>query len=361
MISLVTYTYNDHDFAIRQIHAALKLNPFISEVIVVDDGSNPPLRLGKDYQNIIVVSHNVNRGSAEAKKTGINAASGEYILSVDCDIEFSRGWVCSALESLTEPGVGLIGAKIINKLYTDHLSKALYYESLKEFVGNRFAPGGLWLIKRECFHALGGLDGYCAPTHEDWYFSRKINDAGLRIVINEAFPATSLRRIKRKAYILRSCLYSDICWKAVIFNKEPSTALTLIQREIESALALSIQFHCSLLVYVKVAIFIRIIGSIYGSYQSEEFMQGLAIAVKTAFRRYPTVLKALQTDCDIPDTIEANNFPIPDVMNNFVKYFADLLGDEILDELESPVIPESNAQEATENYDFHYASCNAKT
>ena len=82
------------------------------EVIVVDDGStdrtaefvekinNPKIRL---------IKHGINKGIAEAIRTGIRAASGEYLVSLDSDFTFHPNLIPKLFEALEKnPGVDFV-------------------------------------------------------------------------------------------------------------------------------------------------------------------------------------------------------------------------------------------------------------
>lgn len=352
MISLVTYTYNDHEFVIRQIKKALQLMPLVSEIIVVDDGSNQQFHF--DTKNkIITLHHEINKGPAEAKKTGMNAASGEYILSVDCDIDFSQQWLRTSLQYLSENSVGLVGAKVINKNYGDHLSKALYYQSMNGVCSNRFACGGLWLIKREYFRTLGGLDGYSGRTHEDWYFSCKVIESGMKISINEAHPVTQLRRLKRKQHIMRECLYLENCYKSILTKREPKIFLEIIKNEIESAVDVANKFDCHMLVYIKMTKFIRILGDMYGIYKYKVLMKKFIHSIKEAFIKYPVIKETIRNDCDMGIS-DVNIGIIESYINDMICYICAIIGDEILSKIDGSILPESIAEENMSEYDFHY-------
>ena len=358
MISLVTYSYNDHEFVLDLLEKAKDLQPFVAEIIVVDDGSTPafPLVAGHN-SNIRIITHQNNRGPAEAKKIGLNAATQSFILSVDSDIRFHRNWLLSALAALRDDEVGLVGARILNKDFGDPLSKALHYESLARPAAepSLFAPGGLWLLRQTTFHALGGLNDYMQSTHEDWHFSRKVTGAGLRIVVNWAFPATQVRRIRRKAHIRRDCLYFEDSYRRIIEKRPADAVIALMAEEVEQALAIALKFHCPLLVYLCVAKLLRIMTSISGAYSSHEAMRQVSTSLDAAFGRYPAVAAALRSDCDItlctspgPSTVGS--------MASILQYMRRLVGESVLHCLDSDTIPASNAHEASGTYNFHYAS-----
>ncbi|MDP3762770.1 MAG: glycosyltransferase family 2 protein, partial [bacterium] len=82
------------------------------EVIVVDDGSRDKTALLVEKMNhpkIRLIKHGVNKGIAEALKTGLAAAAGEYIVFLDSDFTFHPSLIPRLFEAFEKnPGVDFI-------------------------------------------------------------------------------------------------------------------------------------------------------------------------------------------------------------------------------------------------------------
>ena len=65
------------------------------EVVVVDDGSSPPLRLQEDSPLRLQVIHQPDRGfgAARARNNGAAAAAGEFLVFLDCDMVPESDWL----------------------------------------------------------------------------------------------------------------------------------------------------------------------------------------------------------------------------------------------------------------------------
>lgn len=98
-LSIIVPVYNEEQ-TISQVVSklfALKL-PCTYEVVIVDDGStdgtykkisNINYQISNKDENFKIIKHKKNKGKGEAIKTGIKAATGDYILIQDADLEYN--------------------------------------------------------------------------------------------------------------------------------------------------------------------------------------------------------------------------------------------------------------------------------
>lgn len=89
LISIVIPAHNRPEFLLEALHSIAKQTYSNFEVIVVDDGSEPPISrtalvevLG---QRVMLYRHDSARGVPKTKNAGVNAAHGEVILILDDD------------------------------------------------------------------------------------------------------------------------------------------------------------------------------------------------------------------------------------------------------------------------------------
>jgi len=89
MISVIVPIYNSEKYIAACLDSILAQTYKELEIILVDDGSTDgSMRICKDYalkDNRIRMIHQENGGSTKARKTGLEAAQGEYISFVDSD------------------------------------------------------------------------------------------------------------------------------------------------------------------------------------------------------------------------------------------------------------------------------------
>lgn len=114
LLTIVIPCYNRHDLVARCIRSIGDTAWKDIFVIVVDDGSSPPLN-----QNEVGISHgrgrvvrlDKNYGRAKALRTGILSVNSQFVMIMDSDDEFEAGAVptiVDKLRSLTGDHVGLV-------------------------------------------------------------------------------------------------------------------------------------------------------------------------------------------------------------------------------------------------------------
>ena len=118
LISVVVPTYNEGRVIARNIaclydHLVGTLAPDAWELIVVDDGSADDTaarvqHFAKGCENIRIVRHERNRGVGAAMKSGIDAARGACVVTMDSDLSYEPGTVNRLCEELRRSGAEMV-------------------------------------------------------------------------------------------------------------------------------------------------------------------------------------------------------------------------------------------------------------
>ena len=161
--------------------AALDCDPGKFEVIVVDDGSVPPL----DTENVRVpeslqlrIIRQDNAGPATARNTGAAAAHGRYLAFIDDDCLPTPSWL-SEFETRLGDGEELIGGLILNDLPGNIYSSASqllidYLYGYFKGSDNLFFCSNNMCVPAKAFETVGGFDrGFPLPAGEDRDFCRR--------------------------------------------------------------------------------------------------------------------------------------------------------------------------------------------
>ena len=98
-----------------------KKNQFPGEVVITNDGSSDGTefilrRVSETYPNLKVVTHKRNRGYGRALQSAISASTGEYVLTIDSDGQFSASEYEILLKKLKETEADLIADRILNRI-----------------------------------------------------------------------------------------------------------------------------------------------------------------------------------------------------------------------------------------------------
>lgn len=161
--------------------AAQTLPPGSFEVIVVDDGSEPPLELNPARwapKFELQVIHQNNTGPAGARQRGAAEARGEFLAFTDDDCLPTPTWLDTLVTALRENPEAMIGGSTFNGLKKDLLAETsqlileMVYEHFNRDPANAyfFASNNI-ALRRDRYLASGGFDpDFDSPAAEDREF-----------------------------------------------------------------------------------------------------------------------------------------------------------------------------------------------
>ena len=132
-LSLVMPAFNEEATIARSLERCLA-QPFVLEVIVVDDGSTDKtvaILEAIDDPRVRVIQHPTNRGKGAAIRTGITAATGGYVGIQDADLEYDPADLGKLLVPLDQ---ALADAVYGSRFMSNDYHRVLYYW---HSVGNR--------------------------------------------------------------------------------------------------------------------------------------------------------------------------------------------------------------------------------
>ncbi|CCH48625.1 glycosyltransferase [Pseudodesulfovibrio piezophilus] len=200
-ISLITYTFNDAEFAEELIQQAQSFTVQPDEIVVVDDGSDIPFSMPDPPDNLRIIRFEENKGITRAKGAGISAAAGDFIFSMDCDTRVDADWLERALPHANVPEIGLTGGALSYRSGNDLVSRYLMHfgdnHNQSHTGAVDFIPGNAFLIRRDTWEHAGGFTAYDETNCQDHYLSHRLKRLGYTLYSDARAKAWQQRRISR--------------------------------------------------------------------------------------------------------------------------------------------------------------------
>jgi glycosyltransferase involved in cell wall biosynthesis len=228
-ISVIVPTFNRNDLLVQTVDALINQNLDKSqyEIVVVDDCSTIDARSVLDKYlisnpHIIYVRHEVNKGLAASRNTGIINATGDIVLFLDSDIVPEQSFVKTHLNlhmSFKDEYVAVVSnlrydeecirnsnfAKFMNNRYLGNRSiEEKAFLNLNNLPPQYFG-GGISSVRKDRMITLGMFDmSFVKYGGEDEDMGYRLSQSGVRIMYCDNAKAVhhdtvSLTRFKAKA------------------------------------------------------------------------------------------------------------------------------------------------------------------
>mmetsp|Transcript_27777 Transcript_27777/g.44156 ORF Transcript_27777/g.44156 Transcript_27777/m.44156 type:complete len:539 (-) Transcript_27777:29-1645(-) len=173
-MSVVMAAHNEHQYMKRTLQSIYERTPasILQEIIVVDDGSAPPLAAScADFPDVKIIRHSDRRGLIKSKTEGGNVAKGDMIMFLDAHVKPEWNWAQPILKHLNinykrvvVPLIPILDGKtwipnnnaVGSKMMFDW---TLFFQWFEDF--NDLVPcmsGGLFAISRQWWHESGEYD-----------------------------------------------------------------------------------------------------------------------------------------------------------------------------------------------------------
>ncbi len=118
-ISVLIPVYNEKDTIVEVLERVSSL-PLDKEIIVIDDGSTDNTRqilkeISSKNKNICVILQPENRGKGCAVRTGIEFATGDYVVIQDADLELNVSDITKLVEAVDERHEVIYGSRFLTR------------------------------------------------------------------------------------------------------------------------------------------------------------------------------------------------------------------------------------------------------
>ncbi|MBI2196502.1 glycosyltransferase [Candidatus Daviesbacteria bacterium] len=201
LVSVVIVTHNRTKDLTECIRSYINSSYKNLEIIVVDNGSKPPLAtwLTKKYPRVKLVTSEFNIGAAAGRNLGLKESKGDYIIFSDDDAYADKSMVFHLVEAFKQKkNAGIIQPLVYDKHKKnvlqgaghgiDLLTGRIKAWGVKEvdkgqYEGLREVPmcGCVWMVKREVFDSIGNYDEDYFIPYEDSDFSIRAAEAGFKL------------------------------------------------------------------------------------------------------------------------------------------------------------------------------------
>jgi dolichol-phosphate mannosyltransferase len=163
-LSIIIPVYNEEKTIIEVLDRVRKeIIPQVEkEIIVVDDGSKDTTReklKAIKADDLKIIFHEKNGGKGKAVRTGIENATGDYIIIQDADLEYHPKYIKDLIKPILEKSAEVVYGTRLNRM--PHLrgeeSKNLF---ILHYLGNRFLSlvtsilYGQWITDMETCYKL---------------------------------------------------------------------------------------------------------------------------------------------------------------------------------------------------------------
>jgi GT2 family glycosyltransferase len=199
-VDVVILTWNDGDLLQAAVDSVARSDNFDGNVIVVDNGSDPPADVDAAAR-IRIVRNDDNKGVAPGRNQGVAESTAEFVCFLDSDARLEPDTLGRLLEPLVaDERVGLAAPVFVDQApeasagrAPNALRKVARGLNLRDTYagvarGNDrwwkvdFAIGACQLFRRAAFDAVGGLDESIFYGPEDVDFCLRLGAAGWSVV-----------------------------------------------------------------------------------------------------------------------------------------------------------------------------------
>ena len=200
VVDVVILTWNDGELLDLAVTSALRSQGVDVNVIVVDNGSDPPASIPDD-DRVRLVRNDANQGVAPARNQGVALGNAEFVCLLDSDAELAPGSLKQLMRPFKDPSIG-VSVPVFDGQRPEEsagiaptawvkvqrgLNRRSDYEPVLHapdatFWDVDFGIGACQVFRREVCDAVGGLDETIFYGPEDVDFCLRVSDTGARVV-----------------------------------------------------------------------------------------------------------------------------------------------------------------------------------
>jgi glycosyltransferase involved in cell wall biosynthesis len=180
------------------LDAVLRQTYPISEIIIIDDGSNDATVDIVSAYPVKLIRHECNRGLAAVRNTAIQAASGDWVAAIDSDCVVSAHWLEYLVRHFIDSNIVGAGGKVIER-YTKTPCDFWRSVHLKQHWGDsqtrpNFLYGANSLFRKDALLAVNGYNDKFKTNYEDVYLCERLKTKGFSFIYDSQAQVEHIRR-----------------------------------------------------------------------------------------------------------------------------------------------------------------------
>lgn len=212
----VVIPVRDNVFGVRRLVSSLRG----LRVVVVDDGSYPPLEpddfVGA-HCDVEVLRHSRAKGPAAARNTGLAACKTDFVAFLDSDVAPRRGWLEALLGHFCDPTVALVAPRIVGLSHSENV--VARYEAVHSSLdlGEReapvlphstvsYVPSAAIICRCSALRGVGGFDE-TMQSGEDVDLCWRLIEAGARLRYEPIALVAHDHRTELRDWLARKAFY----------------------------------------------------------------------------------------------------------------------------------------------------------
>jgi len=180
LVSVVIPCYKYGKYLNQCIDSVLGQTYLNVEVIVVNDKSpDDTSAIVRNYSGVNLIEHEVNKGLAASRNTGVRAARGEYVLCLDADDYLAPECIEKCVWEMAHCDVVCPGQQCFEGGH-DFWPRDEFCFTLKDFLANNQIHCAS-LFRKSFWEKIGGFDESMKLGFEDWSGWISMVEKGARI------------------------------------------------------------------------------------------------------------------------------------------------------------------------------------
>jgi glycosyltransferase involved in cell wall biosynthesis len=180
-VSVGVLSYNRPKWLDDTLNSMLMTTNKEFELIINDDGSTHEdipriLDSWRDYATVITNPKGWNEGVGRSINKCFGVATGDILIKVDTDLDFSPGWLDEIIRLFDDPEHSRLGLLGLCHYYHQPVDmRETLIEQLDDYDVHTHILGSAFAVRREVYEEFG-IGSYSPAFAEDWELMRQIDD-----------------------------------------------------------------------------------------------------------------------------------------------------------------------------------------